>query len=151
MMKKTRLLALGLAFGLIAWFVPFKCSSTYATALTELAQQQGAQQPGAAGAPSGAQQQQEQQQQEEQQEQQRQLDQQAQPQQKSQQQQILLTGKVTRQNGHYMFLSSDTHTALRVSNPGKVKKYDGEMVKVEGTVSPKSHKIHVSKVTPVTS
>ncbi|MGH9377577.1 MAG: hypothetical protein ACRD1I_02135 [Terriglobia bacterium] len=149
MMKQTRLLALGLALGLIAWFVPFNSSSTYATTLTELAQQQGAQQPGAAGAPSGAQQQ-EQQQQEEQQAQQRQIDQQAQPQQ-SQQQQILLTGKVTRQNGHYMFLSSDTHTALRVSNPGKVKKYDGEMVKVEGTVSPKSHKIHVSKVTPVTS
>lgn len=67
------------------------------------------------------------------------------------QQEVLLTGKVTRENGHEMFTSSDTHQAMRVSNPSKVKKYNGEMVKVEGTVNPKSHRLHVSKVAPVTS
>lgn len=66
-------------------------------------------------------------------------------------QEILLTGKVTRENGHEMFTSSDTHKPMRISNPSKVKKYNGEMVKVEGTVNPKSHRLHVSKVTPATS
>ena len=148
-MKKFRLLAVGLAFGLIAWLAPFNAASIHATGLAGQ-QSQSPQEPGGVNSQSQApQEQQRQQQEEEQQEQQRQLDQQAQPQ--TQKPQLLLTGKVIRQKGHFMFLSSDTHTAFRISNPSKVKKYNGEMVKVEGTVNAKSHKIHVSKVTPVNS
>ncbi|HEV2418836.1 MAG TPA: hypothetical protein VGX94_13635 [Terriglobia bacterium] len=149
MKNKTRLLALGVAAGLIAWCVPFAAVPAQATPLTEVAQQSTLP-PAAPNTQSGAEQQQQQraQEQEEQQAQQSEMNQQSE---RSQQQQIELTGKVTRQNGHYLFLNSDTHKALRVSNPSKVKKYDGEMVKVEGTVNPKSHKLHVSKVTPATS
>lgn len=149
MKNKTRLLALGVAAGLIAWCVPFAAVPAQATPLTE-AVQQSTLPPAAPNTQSGAEQQQQQraQEQEEQQAQQSEMNQQSE---RSQQQQIELTGKVTRQNGHYLFLNSDTHKALRVSNPSKVKKYDGEMVKVEGTVNPKSHKLHVSKVTPATS
>lgn len=149
MKKKTRLLALGVAAGLIAWCVPFAVIPAQATPLAE-AVQQNTLPPAAPNSQSGAEQQQQQraQEQEEQQAQQSEMNQQSE---RSQQQQIELTGKVTQQNGHYMFLNSDTHKALRVSNPSKVKKYDGEMVKVEGTVNPKSHKLHVSKVTPATS
>lgn len=149
MKKKTRLLALGVAAGVIAWCVPFAVIPAQATPLAE-AVQQNSLPPAAPNSQSGAEQQQQQraQEQEEQQAQQSEMNQQSE---RSQQQQIELTGKVTQQNGHYMFLNSDTHKALRVSNPSKVKKYDGEMVKVEGTVNPKSHKLHVSKVTPATS
>ncbi|HEV2498177.1 MAG TPA: hypothetical protein VGY31_01180 [Terriglobia bacterium] len=149
MKKKTRLLALGVAAGLIAWCVPFAVIPAQATPLAEAAQQNTLP-PAAPNSQSGAEQQQQQraQEQEEQQAQQSEMNQQSE---RSQQQQIELTGKVTQQNGHYLFLNSDTHKALRVSNPSKVKKYDGEMVKVEGTVNPKSHKLHVSKVTPATS
>ena len=149
MKKKLRLLALGVAAGLIAWCVPFAAIPAQAAPLTEAAQQSTLP-PAAPNSQSGAEQQQQQraQEQQEQQAQQSEMNQQSE---QSQQQQIELTGKVTRQNGHYMFLNSDTHKALRVSNPSKVKKYDGEMVKVEGTVNPKSHKLHVSKVTPATS
>lgn len=149
MKKKIRLLALGVAAGLIAWCVPFAAIPAQATPLAE-AMQQSTLPPAAPNSQSGAEQQQQQraQEQQEQQAQQSEMNQQSE---RSQQQQIELTGKVTQQNGHYMFLNSDTHKALRVSNPSKVKKYDGEMVKVEGTVNPKSHKLHVSKVTPATS
>lgn len=150
MKNKTRLLALGVAAGVIAWCVPFAVIPVQAAPLATEAVQQSAQPAEAPNSQSGAEQQQQQraQEQEEQQAQQSETNQQSE---RSQQQQIELTGKVTQQNGHYMFLNSDTNQALRVSNPSKVKKYNGETVKVEGTVNPKSHKLHVSKVAPATS
>lgn len=150
MKQKIQWLALGAALSVLAWGLPVAAAPAHGNGTAALAQQQqggqqpGAQEPGASGAePGAAAQQQEQRDQEQQQE----MNQQGQPQQ-TQQQQVMLTGKVTRENGHYLLTSQDAPNPLRISNPSKVKKYTGEMVKVEGTVNPKSHKLHISKVSP---
>lgn len=154
MKQRIRLLALGAALAVFAWSLPAITASAHGNGPIAFAQQQqggqqpGAQEPGASGAEPGAAQEQQQREQEEQQQQQ--MNQQGQPQQ-TQQQQVMLTGKVSRENGHYLLTSQDAPNPLRISNPSKVKKYNGEMVKVEGTVNPKSHKLHVSKVSPATS
>lgn len=151
MKQKTRFLALGTALAVLMWGLPLVAAPAYANAATRVApqQQQGAPGPGSPGAEPGAAAQQQEQREQEQQQQQQEINQQGQPQQT--QQQVLLTGKVTRENGHYLLTSQDAPKPLRISNPSKVKKYNGEMVKVEGTVNPKSHKLHVTKVTPATS
>jgi hypothetical protein len=57
-----------------------------------------------------------------------------------------LNGKITVQNGHYVFRNTGNNTTLRVSNPKKVKKYAGDNVQIKGKINEQAQTIHVSKV-----
>ena len=80
-----------------------------------------------------------------------QMGRQQQGQQSHQKKQSLLTGKILVKSGHYMFQNGSTNAALRISNPKKAKKYNGDSVQVKGTVNEQAQTIHISKIKPATS
>jgi hypothetical protein len=61
----------------------------------------------------------------------------------------VLNGKISVQNGHYVFQSSTNNNTLTVSNPKKVKKYAGDNVRIKGTINEQAQTVHVSKVKAV--
>jgi uncharacterized protein YdeI (BOF family) len=141
MAKRFYMFGLALAFFLSFSLIPASVAPALA-ASPEMLLQQGQQQ-----------QQQPQQQPEPQQQQQQmeQMQQMGQQQQQPQPKQSLLTGKITVQQGHYVFQDNSTNVTLRVSNPSKVKKYNGDRVKVKGTINQTAQTIHVSKIKVVAS
>lgn len=141
MMRKFRILSLGMVLGLLAWIAPVSVAPAFAGSTTAaLSSQTTQQQPSTPGAVPGQEREQEQQQEMEQQEQ-------AQQQQQNQQkQQLLLTGKILKRGSHYVFQDHDSNTTFRITNASKAKRYTGATVKVVCTVNPAAQTIHISKI-----
>ncbi|HEV2495589.1 MAG TPA: DUF5818 domain-containing protein [Terriglobia bacterium] len=78
---------------------------------------------------------------------------QAQPQQPQQQpgdqaQQQTFTGKIAKAHGKYVLQNPDTKTAYTLDDQDKAKQFEGQNVKVTGTLDAQSNMIHVSDIQP---
>jgi hypothetical protein len=141
MLKRLHLLGLGLACGLVFSVMPASVPSAMAATRGASLSQQGQQ-----GQPPQQQQAPAQQQETQQQQQMDQMQQQSQQAPSPHTKQALLTGKISMHGGHYVFEDSSSNAALTVSNPSKVKKFNGDNVKVKGTVDHIAQTIHISKI-----
>ncbi len=144
MLKRLHLFGLGLACGLVFGVMPASVPSAVAATRGASLSQQGqqGQTPQQQQAPAEQQQQQETQQQQ----QMEQMQQQGQQAPSQHTKQALLTGKISMHGGHYVFEDSSSNATLTVSNPSKVKKFNGDNVKVKGTVDHIAQTIHISKI-----
>ncbi len=58
------------------------------------------------------------------------------------------TGKIAQVNGHYVLQESSGNTSYKLDNEDKAKQFDGQNVKVIGTLDSSSNTIHVSDIEP---
>ena len=65
-----------------------------------------------------------------------------------QQQQQTFTGKISKSNGKYVLQSQDAKTSYTLDDQDKAKQFDGQNVKVTGTLDSQSNVIHVSDIQP---
>ena len=59
----------------------------------------------------------------------------------NQRQTVMLTGQIQQQNGEYVL--SDSGVNYRLDPQGKVKRFDGQKVKVTGTLETATNLVHV--------
>ncbi len=143
MMKKLRLLSLGTALGVFAWFVPSSTVPNLVASPMAGLQVPGQQVP---STPGTVPQQQPQPQQPMGPEEQQQIEQQQAQQQQQQQPQQVFTGRIEQQGKHLMFVDKSSHATYKISNKRKAKKYAGEEVRIVGTLNPSNNSIHISKI-----
>lgn len=58
------------------------------------------------------------------------------------------TGKIAQVDGHFVLQDSSSNTNYKLDNEDKAKQYDGQKVKVIGTLDSSSNTIHVSDIEP---
>jgi hypothetical protein len=67
----------------------------------------------------------------------------------SQPMQLVLSGKILIEHGHYVFYNLDTKSTFRIANPSKVKRYKGDTVKVEGRFLASTHHLYITKINSI--
>jgi hypothetical protein len=60
----------------------------------------------------------------------------------------VFTGKVVQANGQYVLMENTTKTTYALDDQGKAKQFEGETVKVTGTLEAANNLIHVSNIEP---
>ncbi len=58
------------------------------------------------------------------------------------------TGKIAQVNGHYVLQDASSNTSYKLDTEDKAKQFDGQKVKVIGTLDSSSNTIHVSDIEP---
>jgi hypothetical protein len=64
----------------------------------------------------------------------------------NQRQTVMLTGEIQQQNGEYVL--SDSGVNYRLDQQGKAKRFEGQKVKVTGTLDMATNVVHVSQIEP---
>ncbi|HKS94867.1 MAG TPA: DUF5818 domain-containing protein [Terriglobia bacterium] len=64
------------------------------------------------------------------------------------QQQQTFTGKIAKAQGKYVLQNPDTKTAYTLDDQDKAKQFEGQSVKVTGTLDAQNNMIHVSDIQP---
>jgi hypothetical protein len=64
-------------------------------------------------------------------------------------QQLVLSGKILVEHGHYVFYNLDTKSTFRVANPSKVKPFKGDTVKIQGRIVASTHHLYVTKINSI--
>lgn len=149
MLNRFRLIALGLAFGVAICLAPLSMPA-FSTSPGALRSAQGVEQQQQPTSPSTGSQQQQQQMQQEQQQMQKMGQQQQGGQTAHQGKTQVMTGRILMHGGQYVF-ENNTNAKLTITNPKKAKKYNGDSVKVKGTVNEQAQTIHIAKIKRVSS
>lgn len=130
-MKRIKLVIVIATLASIAWIAPARAVSASAASLqASPAQKPPREQPSQPPAPEGP----------------NNAQQPDQPQGQNQRQAVMLTGQIQQQNGEYVL--SDSGVNYRLDQQGKVKRFEGQKVKVTGTLDMATNMVHISQIEP---